>query len=205
MLTLIFFLNKNATTTTKNNVKGFDIIENNLVIQISNTSLRYFNSNNCCNCRIAQLCLKRRKLGLTVNDQYHQQVCPQQSHCDQNHHFFNQRYLQPCLYPTIPGLDSRMSAEKRQLVAEKKSVLKQRSERQSPLVTRISTENSEPVYQEILENVDDNDHKPNKNDRYVEAVTDNPKDHQATNLQYGMITAKEVVKYRPCTQDIIVR
>ena len=98
-----------------------------------------------------------------------------------------------------------MSAEKRQLVAEKKSVLKQRSERQSHLVTRISTENSEPVYQEILENVDDNDHKPKKNDRYVEAVKDHQRTIKANSLQYGMITAKEVVKYRPCTQDIIVR
>merc|ERR1712083_27625 len=158
---------------------------------------------------IAQLCMRRRKLVEIENDPYHQQICPQQSHYGQDHHYFNRKchWPHPCLYPSMPNLEPRISAEKsvdqRQQIEGNWSRLKQRSDRQSHLVSR-SVENSEPVYQEIMEveNVDDNDHGNKKNDKYEEAVNENQK---TTKVQYGKITAKESAKYRACTQDIIVR
>ena len=74
--------------------------------------------------------------------------------------------------------------------------------------------NSEPVYQDIEEMLNDSSDSGNTcqniNVKEMHFITKNnvpPHKPIVTkdNIEYGMITAKEVAKYRPCTQDIIIR
>ena len=63
-----------------------------------------------------------------------------------------------------------------------------------------SLENSDPLYQEIIDDIEKH------SDTLQEDV--NTKDdliNTKDNIIYGLITAKEVAKFRPCIQDIIVR
>ena len=74
----------------------------------------------------------------------------------------------------------------------------QRNYPQNLQVTRL--ENSEALYEDIM---DDNDKHGDTINDDVKTKDDliNTKDK----IIYGLITAKEVAKYRPCRQDIIVR
>ena len=63
----------------------------------------------------------------------------------------------------------------------------------------LSAENCQPIYQEIIKNekTDNSKYKNGKDD--LMSVPD------PNAIVYGMITAKEVAKYRACSQDIINR
>ena len=67
---------------------------------------------------------------------------------------------------------------------------------------------SEPVddFSELAkESCEQTKTRENKSSVPVHNVTLASDDHPKHNIVYGMITAKEVAKYRPCTQNIILR
>ena len=147
---------------------------------------------------------RRRKCVETPPDQHDHQVCPHQSSLDPE--YYTQKHRRP--KPPPPNLSSH------------------------PVLTTehgyggVSGHGSEPVYQDIREIGMEGSHQGKKDISMLEQTTntyydkpvisrgvvgtklkpsDVPKDDPKHIIVYGVITAKEVAKYRPCTQDIIIR
>ena len=167
------------------------------------------------------LCKKRRKIGQIHPHQCDHQVCPQQSLHDPENYSHLTKSCRPQQYPSNfasqpvfivkqknevtklaeSHLVSKLSGEKSYCPRYlEEDISTQRNHLQHLQVKRL--ENSEPLYQEIMDDIE----KHGDGDTVQDNV--NTKDNLINTkdkIIYGLITAKEVAKYRPCIQDIIVR
>ena len=82
---------------------------------------------------------------------------------------------------------------------------------ENPMTSKVN--DSEPFYQTIEEIVknnsdvvdDSHDICEEKQGQKMIFSTMNTFNHKKRNILYGIITAKEIAKYKPCTQDIVRR
>ena len=160
----------------------------------------------------------RAKLVQSHPEQHHHQACHLQPHLPQhpcNHHYKQTSCQPPLQEPDshsvftvemgsrkLPrGLLQRDSEPLYQEIGERIKDGSDSSENRSDILNKRLSHNNEKLYDQRY-NVNDRDlyMKPWDKAQKI-TIPVNPK----PNIVYGVITAKEAAKFRPCTQDIVLR